>query len=86
MNQQLGFSYAILNDSYATGNGTLCIGAFVLIPFALKYGRRPVYLISTAAQLAISNLVCKVGDCGRYYALSMHSVASLERWLKLLFR
>ena len=54
MNIQLGFSYAILNDSYATGNGTLCIGAFVLIPFALKYGRRPIYIISTAAQLAIS--------------------------------
>ena len=54
MNKQLGFSYAILNDSYAVGNGTLCIGAFLLIPFALKYGRRPVYLISTAAQLGIS--------------------------------
>ena len=54
MNIQLGFSYGILNDSYATGNGTLCIGAFVLIPFALKYGRRPIYIISTAAQLAIS--------------------------------
>ena len=54
MNEQLGFSYAILNDSYAVGNGTLSIGAFILIPFALKYGRRPVYIISTAAQLAIS--------------------------------
>ena len=54
MNEQLGFSYAILNDSYAVGNGTLCIGAFLLIPFALKYGRRPIYIISTAAQLAVS--------------------------------
>lgn len=54
MNEQLGFSYAILNDSYAVGNGTLAIGAFLLIPFALKYGRRPVYIISTAVQLAIS--------------------------------
>ena len=54
MNEQLGFSYAILNDSYAVGNGTLCIGAFILIPFALKYGRRPLYIISTAIQLGIS--------------------------------
>ena len=54
MNEQLGFSYAILNDSYAVGNATLAIGAFLLIPFALKYGRRPVYIISTAVQLAIS--------------------------------
>lgn len=54
MNEQLGFSYAILNDSYAIGNGTLCIGAFLLIPFALKFGRRPIYIISTAIQLGIS--------------------------------
>ena len=54
MNEELGFSYAILNDSYAVGNGTLAIGAFLLIPFALKYGRRPVYIISTTVQLAIS--------------------------------
>lgn len=43
MNVQLGFSYAILNDSYAIGCGTLAFGAFLLIPFALKYGRRPIY-------------------------------------------
>ena len=54
MNEELGFSYEILNDSYAIGNGTLAIGAFLLIPFALKYGRRPVYIISTAIQLAVS--------------------------------
>lgn len=53
MNIQLGFSYTILNDSYALGNGTLAIGAFLLIPFALKYGRRPIYIFSTAAQLGI---------------------------------
>ncbi|KAJ9293590.1 hypothetical protein DTO271G3_7669 [Paecilomyces variotii] len=54
MNEQLGFSYDILNDSYAIGCGTLAIGAFLLIPFALKFGRRPVYILSTAVQFAIS--------------------------------
>ncbi|KAL1970634.1 hypothetical protein VTN77DRAFT_4278 [Rasamsonia byssochlamydoides] len=54
MNTQLGFSYEILNDSYAIGCGTLAIGAFMLIPFALKFGRRPVYIVSTALQFAIS--------------------------------
>lgn len=54
MNEELGFSYAILNDSYAIGCGTLAIGAFLLIPFALKYGRRPVYIFSTAIQLAVA--------------------------------
>lgn len=54
MNTQLGFSYSLLNDSYAIGCGTLAIGAFILIPFALKYGRRPIYILSTLAQFAIS--------------------------------
>ncbi|KAK5129231.1 hypothetical protein LTR08_003734 [Meristemomyces frigidus] len=54
MNVQLGFSYAILNDSYAIGCATLAFGAAMLIPFALKYGRRPIYIFSTAAQFAIS--------------------------------
>ncbi|KAJ5709240.1 major facilitator superfamily domain-containing protein [Penicillium malachiteum] len=53
INIELGFSYTILDDSYAVGCGTLCIGAFFMIPFALAFGRRPVYLVSTAAQFAI---------------------------------
>lgn len=54
MNLQLGFSYPILNDSYAIGCGTLAFGAFLLIPFALKYGRRPIYILSTIIQFAVS--------------------------------
>lgn len=53
MQDELGFSFDILNDSYAIGCGTLCIGAFLLIPFALKYGRRPIYILSTAVQFAM---------------------------------
>jgi hypothetical protein len=36
------------------GCGTLVFGAFLLIPFALKYGRRPVYIFSTLVQFAMS--------------------------------
>ncbi|KAI9737991.1 MAG: hypothetical protein M1834_009361 [Cirrosporium novae-zelandiae] len=54
MHRQLGFSYDILNDSYAIGCGTLAIGAFMLIPFALKFGRRPIYIVSSALQFVIS--------------------------------
>lgn len=53
MNEQLGFSYDTLNNSYAAGCGALAIGACVLIPFALKYGRRPVYIFSTAVQFGV---------------------------------
>ena len=53
MNLELGFSYDILNDSYAAGFGALCLGSVLLLPFALKYGRRPVYVFSLALQMGI---------------------------------
>lgn len=54
MNKELGFSYEILNDSYAAGCAALGIGSLVLIPFALKFGRRPLYLFSTVLQFGLS--------------------------------
>ncbi|KAJ5263511.1 hypothetical protein N7478_011116 [Penicillium angulare] len=54
VNADLGFSFALLNDSYAAGCGALCIGGVFLIPFALKFGRRPIYVLSTAVQCGIS--------------------------------
>ncbi|KAI1613026.1 synaptic vesicle transporter [Exophiala viscosa] len=54
MNLDLGFSYAILNDSYAAGCGALSLGGIFLLPFALKYGRRPVYMFSLIVQAAVS--------------------------------
>ena len=54
MNAELNFSFAILNDSYAAGCGALCVGAIILVPFALKFGRRPVYIFSTALQCGFS--------------------------------
>lgn len=54
INLELGFSYPILTDSYAAGCGSLCIGGIFLVPFALKYGRRPIYVFSTAIQCGIS--------------------------------
>ncbi|KAJ5609673.1 hypothetical protein N7528_010240 [Penicillium herquei] len=54
VNLELGFSYGLLNDSYAAGCGALCIGGIILIPFALRFGRRPIYIFSTAVQCGIS--------------------------------
>ncbi|CAM1503168.1 Fc.00g079440.m01.CDS01 [Cosmosporella sp. VM-42] len=54
MHEQLGFSYEILNDSYAAGCACLALGSVLLIPFALKFGRRPLYLFSTVLQFALS--------------------------------
>lgn len=60
MNLELGFSYSLLNDSYAIGCATLAFGAFLMIPFALKFGRRPMYIISILAQFAISIWSAKI--------------------------
>ena len=53
MNEELGFSYAVLNNSYAAGFGALCLGSVLLLPFALKYGRRPLYVFSLAVQVGV---------------------------------
>jgi len=54
MHVKLGFSYTDLNNSYAVGCGTLAFGAFLLVPFALKYGRRPVYIVTTTIQFGVA--------------------------------
>ncbi|KAF2105947.1 major facilitator superfamily domain-containing protein [Lophiotrema nucula] len=54
MNIELGFSYDVLRKSYAVACGSLAVGALLFIPFALKFGRRPIYILSIAALLAIS--------------------------------
>ncbi|KAK7408058.1 hypothetical protein QQX98_009773 [Neonectria punicea] len=52
--EELGFSYDMLNNSYAAGCGALAVGACALIPFALKYGRRPIYIFSSSIQFGVS--------------------------------
>ncbi|KAF5867456.1 putative major facilitator superfamily transporter protein [Botrytis fragariae] len=66
VNDELGFSYAILTDAFAASNAALCIGGFLLVPLALKFGRRPLYIFSTAVQCGMSI----------WYA-RMHTVADL---------
>ncbi|KAM5356778.1 hypothetical protein ACJ41O_003424 [Fusarium nematophilum] len=54
MQRELGFTDAQLNNSYAIGCAFLGIGAVLLIPFALKFGRRPLYLSSTIIQFLVA--------------------------------
>lgn len=52
METQLGFSVDILNAGAAVNYGGLAIGCFFFIPLVHKYGRRPIYIVSSALQLA----------------------------------
>ncbi|KAJ5219722.1 hypothetical protein N7468_008926 [Penicillium chermesinum] len=64
METELGFTSEILNDSYAAGCAALGVGSVILIPFALRYGRRPLYLFSTVVQFGVSIWSAKMRTVG----------------------
>lgn len=73
---ELGFSDETLTNTYAIGCATLAIGAPMLIPFALKYGSRPVYVLSSIAQFAISIWAAKTQTAGDWWGVN-----SVQCWL-----
>lgn len=52
--QQLHLSYQTLNDASAANFAGLAVGCVLFIPLAHKYGRRPLYILSSAVQLAMA--------------------------------
>ncbi|KAK3626956.1 hypothetical protein LTR56_019495 [Elasticomyces elasticus] len=76
---ELGFSDDTLTNTYAIGCATLALGAPMLIPFALKYGSRPVYVFSSVAQFGISIWAAKTQTAGDWWAVN-----SIQCWLGAL--
>jgi len=76
---ELGFSDATLTNTYAIGCATLAVGAPMLIPFALKYGARPVYVFSSIAQFAISIWAARTQTAGDWWGVN-----SVQCWLGAL--
>ncbi|EED12970.1 conserved hypothetical protein [Talaromyces stipitatus ATCC 10500] len=71
MEKELGYTNDILNDSYAAGCAALAVGSVILIPFALKFGRRPLYLLSTMVQFAVSIWSAKMQTVGDLMAINV---------------
>lgn len=71
METELGYTSEILNDSYAAGCAALALGSLILIPFALKFGRRPLYLFSTVVQFAVSIWSAKMQTVGDLMAINV---------------
>lgn len=71
METELGYTSEILNDSYAAGCAALAVGSLILIPFALKFGRRPLYLFSTVVQFAVSIWSAKMQTVGDLMAINV---------------
>ncbi|KAJ9138438.1 Major facilitator superfamily MFS-1 [Pleurostoma richardsiae] len=76
MGTELNFSDEVLNDTYAIGCATLALGGFMLMPFALKYGLRPVYVISCAAQLAVMIWAARTETAGDWWGVN-----AVQCWL-----
>ncbi|UPK94495.1 hypothetical protein LCI18_005430 [Fusarium solani-melongenae] len=60
MQKELGFSDEALTASYAIGCAFLAVGAVLLVPFALKFGRRPLYLFSSLVQTSVGVWSAKI--------------------------
>lgn len=52
LNEELSISYKDLNNSWAIDCAGLALGCIFLYPLAVKFGRRPIYILSLIVQLA----------------------------------
>ena len=70
LNNEVGYSYVALNNSYALCCAGLSVGCVLLIPVALKYGRRPVYVLSAICFTGFSVWMAKWRTMADLYASS----------------
>ncbi|KAL4954405.1 MFS general substrate transporter [Aspergillus filifer] len=73
MNSDIGVSWANLNNSFAANLAGLAVGCIFFIPFAIKYGRRSVYIVSTAVQFASAIWNARVNSTGELLAVNVMS-------------
>lgn len=77
--EELNFSDATLTNTYAIGCATLAVGPPMLIPFALKLGLRPVYVISSICQFAVSIWAARTMTAADWWGVN-----SVQCWLGAL--
>lgn len=67
----LGVTYTQLNRAISVNFVGLALGCVFFIPVAKKYGRRPIYLVSTALMLATSFWAGEIQGLGGLYATNL---------------
>ncbi|KAH7323642.1 serine/threonine kinase 16 [Rhexocercosporidium sp. MPI-PUGE-AT-0058] len=72
-NAELGISYSNLSNAYACNTAALAVGGVILIPLTLKYGRRPVYLLTSLALTLSSVWMAKAGVVGDFIGSNLVS-------------
>ncbi|KIW64048.1 hypothetical protein PV04_09008 [Phialophora macrospora] len=70
---EFGFSVEVLNDGFGANTAGLAVGCVLFIPFALKFGRRPVYLVSFALSLAVAIWQANLRTAGDVYGANVVS-------------
>jgi predicted MFS family arabinose efflux permease len=71
INAELGFSYTSLNNSYGTSAATLSFGCVVFTPFALRFGRRPIYIITSLLMFATNIWSAEMKSLGDLYGTNV---------------
>ncbi|KAG5358409.1 putative MFS-type transporter [Yarrowia sp. B02] len=65
--KELGWDFTQLNNTYAISVAGLGLGCPILIPFANKFGKRPVYLVASALVVATSAWQSQMESIGEAY-------------------
>lgn len=73
VHDELGLSFQELNQAYAISYAALGLGGFLFIPFALLFGRRPVYLVSISTLLGATIWQARMQNVGDLYAFNVMS-------------
>ncbi|KAI2792348.1 hypothetical protein POX_b02385 [Penicillium oxalicum] len=67
----LSVSYTQLNQAMSVLYVGLSVGCVIFIPLAKKFGRRPVYILSTALMLASSFWAARLNTLAELYAVNL---------------
>ncbi|KAL6233070.1 hypothetical protein BDW75DRAFT_232294 [Aspergillus navahoensis] len=70
LNAELGISWSNLNNSFAVNLAGLAIGCILIVPFAIKYGRRSIYILSSAVQLVTAIWQAKMNTTAELLAIN----------------
>lgn len=71
MTVDLGVTYDQLNRAMSINFVGLATGCIFFIPFAKKYGRRPVYIVSTALMLATAFWTSRIHSLTELYICNL---------------
>ena len=71
MSVDLHVTYTQLNRAMSVNFVGLSMGCVLFIPLARKYGRRPIYLLSTALMLATSIWLGELRSLGELYVANL---------------